>query len=728
MYSSNPPNSDIPFKFSSSGYSPPDFSAVNFSFAANNVNLKSTIVGMDLQRDYLKHCETYVLGFTQNNVQILRSNCIYGGIRDLAATLSIASHLNDLAAYIKQVYTGQIDVTKTIKGWAPQYIDFPIVVKGWTVATEDLAALIKQGYSTETNILTYIKSFTEQQVDLFNTVKGWRTGNVIDIINTIRIWRKDTTNLSGYLKSFIEQAADLPMDIFKIWQTSQDSVDFLLHGWQEVQLQKLLQPLHIVDLPVLVRSTYFMNIGAYLNTIQPVDIQASISAWDFNDLSISIKEISHPGDLNKYIYGIAPKDLNISLYVRKGFEIISDLNARLTNLKVYDLVSYLNVMQYMDLNFMLASSRQVVDLIVKIYPKVINVKHRINISFLENRDLAAVINFPCFGSAFRDLSFMIAVNNNKDLRALIYAFDNSNVVDLSCSINASAYLAQDTITVKYLHLEKPTTYTTLKYEKKTVYQTSNIILLAAFSNNRTYFDLGTSINGAFIQRDLPVFIRAYSNRHYPAVNVREKFMTLKLKNNKEDFRRYAELTFNSYAKSYSYFSRNKQAYRDFSGDHWVIRVEGHKLLPVGKGYEKTKVKRKYIFNLKAYESIDAAIKDMVDRVTQLKILDLPMSIEGTNDRCSNLNMRISIKRIYKTNRVLRGVIKPGYSVESNLPLVVVPIALKATTDLFSTITGLDYLSPNQGHIDFTFLNTEVGPPESDDASFIFGLGDIDDDD
>jgi len=130
MYNSNPPNSNVPFKFSSAGYAPPDFSSVNFSFAANNVNLKSTIVGMDLQRDYLKHCETYVLGFTQNNVQILRSNCIYGGIRDLAATLTIASHLNDLAAYIKQVYTGQIDVTKTIKGWAPQHTDFLAAVKG----------------------------------------------------------------------------------------------------------------------------------------------------------------------------------------------------------------------------------------------------------------------------------------------------------------------------------------------------------------------------------------------------------------------------------------------------------------------------------------------------------------------------------------------------------------------------------------------------------------------
>ena len=34
---------------------------------------------------------------------------------------------------------------------------------------------------------------------------------------------------------------------------------------------------------------------------------------------------------------------------------------------------------------------------------------------------------------------------------------------------------------------------------------------------------------------------------------------------------------------------------------WVVAVEGHKLLPVGMGYEKTKVRRKYIFNLKKYE-------------------------------------------------------------------------------------------------------------------------------
>lgn len=714
-------NLDFPFEFTDEGYAGPSFNR-----GTSMSNIRAAITGAELERDYLKSCDEYIVGYSQNALQILRSNCVYGGIRDLQASIAVLSHIRDLPAYIKQTYASQFDITKIVRGWGQDNLDLTETIKGWKTIHKDLPFYLKQGYSDDVDIPVYLKTFYAQQEDLRNIVRGWSTGNVVDIINTIRIWHEDTKDIPAYLKTTIQQDLDLPTIVYKIWQHQQEDLNKMLHGWQEAQLQKIIRAFNFLDLPVAVRSTYFDDLAGWLYAIQPVDIPADLHGWAIGDLSAHIAKGEYDGDLPTNIFGVAPKDLPVSIQVRLGLAVPKDLPVYLSGAYSEDLNLRLNIIQRFDLNAYLNSSLDFSDLTFKIYPRLIHVKHHINVSFLEHRDLAAIINFPCFSSAFRDLSSYIFVHHSKDLKFYIWGADYSNIVDLRCSINASDYLSADTINIKYFHDSQPMSITTLKYEHKQPIYSFNTINMWTNTFTRDATNLAAAITGDYITRDLPVYIRAYSNFHHRSPNVQETFVTLKLKNNQEDFRRYVELTFNSYADKYTYFSGNQRAYRNNRNDHWVIRVEGHELLPVGRGIEKRKVRRKYIFNLKNYESIDEAIRDMVDRVTNLKTSDLTAYIESTNDRVANLGAYVRTKRIFKSNRVLQGILKAGQTTLNNLPIILIPTLNKGQSNLTNNITAIEYVEPDAGIVDFEFIGSGDSVSDPDDADFIFDLGDDND--
>jgi hypothetical protein len=106
-------------------------------------------------------------------------------------------------------------------------------------------------------------------------------------------------------------------------------------------------------------------------------------------------------------------------------------------------------------------------------------------------------------------------------------------------------------------------------------------------------------------------------------------------------------------------------------DQWVVQVKGYTLTDLPEGVDRSKVNRKYIFNLKHYSSIDEAIKDMVDRVTALKENDLGCFIKAEPKKEANLSVHIasSVKRTYKSNRTLTASISPYiiiYDVDDNL--------------------------------------------------------------
>lgn len=728
---STPSNNPCFFEFTDAGYVTPAFDAVNFDFSVSvptMSEIKATIVGMELERDYLKSCEEYIVGFDQDNLQILRHNCIYGGIRDLQVYVLVLSNLRDLSIYIKQAYTGQSDVLFRIRGGGSADEDLPTAIKGQLQSIVDLAVVLRRGYSEQADLLEYLKVFNTQQVELSNIVKGRSTGNIVDLLNAIKSGQANVENIPAYLKPTFPQVDDLSAIVYKIWQYGTQDLDFILHSWQEVQLQKIIQAFHIADLSILLRSTYLTDLGAALYAIQPVDIPAGIFGWAVQDLGAYIVDGVYDGDLYFYLTTIPPIDLGGIINVMRGINVPVDLPARLINGPFYDLYVGINAVSYRDLNVCLLSSRDIFDLQVKIYPKYVNVKYHVNISFLEHKDLAGVINFPCFGSAYRDLFFSLVIKNSRDISAYIYAYDYSNITDLRCSINAVGYVTQNTINVNYFHGQRDLPYsgTTLSYEHKEPIYSTNKITLWMNTLTRAINDLGCYITGDYATKDLGALIRASSDLHHNFSATKERFVTLKLKDNREVFRRYVELTFSSYVSDYTYFSGNQTAYRDYMDEHWVVMVEGYEALPVGYGFEKAKVRKKYIFNLKDYASIDEAIKDMTYRVTNMRSADLSAYIESTYDKVTNLPCSLYSKRVYKSNRTISATVIPVVDdVFADLSINIAVFTNTLTDDLNGTIAGIEYVFPTGGNVSFSFSGIGDSMSDPTTANFVFDIGGMD---
>ena len=833
-----PKNTEVIFRFDSSGYTPPDFSSAVFKFSPELAKsaLKAVINGVEVYqqpRDYLKGCSTNVVGYSSGSLQIFKSGCIYGGIRDLPTLLRVIN-LRDLPAYIKIGYAEHIDLDLLLKGWKREALgnitnitkgwavertvgldvflkgweseligNISNIIKGWVAAhpsdlefllkgwkreavsnisnaikswekeavsnisnaikswiTEqpsdlefllkgwkieaivnisnaikswvseqqvDLSWYIKSTINENSDLITHLKVFQHQYVYFAEMIKGWRTGVTKDLFNTIKAWHSDALNISEYIKSTINESSGLITHL-KVFQHTNRNINLMLHGWQEADLQYIVQSLHIGDLNFILRAVYLNDLNAFLYAIQPVDIEAKLMGWAIQDLSVYIAKGGYGGDIPVNIYGIPAVNLPIYLAGKLGIQTTRDLNGTMTNLVEENLSAYLNIISYSDLNVYLLSSRLTSDLRFEIYPKIVFVRHNISVSFLEHRDLAASINHTCISSSFRELAVSMVAQHKYDLPCRIYGGDGSNIGNLKVLINSYEYTAQNTIPVKFINLN-PSTRATIGYKKSAIYSINTINVYNIATLMKGYTDLTYGVTGNMLHEDLGVVIHPYSNKHYDT-SATHKFVTLKLKNNVEDFRKYVELTFDSYVNQYYYFSGNQRAYKAFRDDHWVVRVEGRQLLPVGSGYEKIKVNRKYIFNLKHYKTIDAAVTDMIDRVTQLKNSDLTASITATGGIFEDLNVQVMPNDIngiasrikYYTNRTLGGVILVIRPQDADLFAYIVPTGLYGRSNLAGEVTGVDYINPTDGTVDFNFEGSGDTQPPSDQIGFTFIFG------
>lgn len=777
-------NSDTFFTFGKNGYDDPNFSASRDPSETSYNNLKSQIIGRELQRDYVKECKVHVIGYNQYNLQIIKERCIYGGIRDLMAQIIIDSHILDLPNYLKPTNQNYKDIIGYTKAWNKEiFLDLRRTIKGWGKETFDLNAYTALQETASYDIIGYIDVHDRYNLDITGTVRPWYRKQPADIDKTIKGWKniyydlmnyvKSTENLfeeipiyikstvqnfenivtaikgttssykdlfeyikstqiqivdfPSYIKSTIHQIEDLNLDIFKIWQTDLDLLYASVHGWQVENLQKIIQAFHTQDLNAVLRATYLHNIMSYIYGIPPEDIAANLHGFATFNLSSDLIPEKHKGDLPVYLNINPHNNLPVVISAKKGIEVIKDLSARLTNLKISDLTSSVNIISTFDLGAIGIVPRMILNLNFSIYPKVVYIRNNINISFLEHRDLAGIINYPCAFSGYLDLFFSVFVKNSSDLKARIYGGDGSNIVDLGFKINAYDYMTFDTIDLQFFNkgYEKDyrSTYMDVKFDNKTRVTVVDTFNLYLGHITKSWRDIGASIKGDYITKDLAARIVAYSNESFDTSASSQLFITLKLKNNEEEFRRYVGLKLNDYANSYYYFSGNQKAYREHATDHWVIRVQGFEFVPVGRGIEKKRVRKKYIFNLRNYDSIDEAIKDMIDRVTLLKVSDLSMKIfpKSTlaleNER--DLNMTIHSKKIYKTNRILRSIIRPAFKQHTDLFSVVLPKLNNSAGDLGLSITGDDYIGPTSGTVDFEFIGAGevIPPPENSNFEF-----------
>lgn len=457
------------FKFIDGVYTAPDFS--NRGFIVENVisNLKNTIVGMDLQRDFLKTCNTYAVGYGKNTTQILRSDCIYTGIRDLRISLDAVRWYADMSWYIKSVMTDHQDIGGYVKTWNSEDTrDLSGILKGFVrEAYSDIPGYIKEIFRGSTDLMEYLNIVESSEENISSTIKGFSRYNERNLSSIVKGWDSLQSNLYSYIKSTTNGSFDLGSIIHKIWQVSSTNLSESLHGWQISDLNNTIQVLSIADIGAIIRAKYIADLSAILHTIQPVDIQASLRGWATKDIGISLSGGLGPTDVSVYINGVAASNLSVSIFCKLGIGVPVSLPVSVWGVNKLDLPVFIYPISAVDLPIFITSRSNSVDLHASIYPKVIFVKRLIDISFLEARDLSCIINNSCVSSGYRDFTLLIDVMHSSNLRGVIFGNAGTNIQDLSIRINSGEYVCVNSINIKSILNEvRPTTYLNVSSQDK----------------------------------------------------------------------------------------------------------------------------------------------------------------------------------------------------------------------------------------------------------------------
>jgi hypothetical protein len=402
------------------------------------------------------------------------------------------------------------------------------------------------------------------------------------------------------------------------------------------------------DLIASLKSYTTEDLSFALNVVRPKHISASIYGWAVSNLTSTLTGGYGPGDLHAYINVIRPVDLSASIRAFKGIEEISNLSAIVSGSYSSDLFSSVFAVPGVDLCAYIRGIGGFYDLSVSIVPKVVYVKTSINVSLLEHADLKAMINYSCFNSEYKDLSSYLYAIYKSDLRSYIKGWKHSFEIgnDLGGCVNAGVYSSEDKIVVRYVPETFKYTVLDLSFnvvDEYKVFDTIRLIYGAIPS-----IDLSASITGIFHTKDLVASITADFDYNYSElpqwIRPKSHEVVIDLKRFKERWKRFVEIMFDTQGGRddlrYFFVEAENKVYRLDRDRHWVIWAKSYKENE-DSIIERSDVRHKYIFRMSDYNSVDEAIRDLIDRVSAYREGNLSATIVAQERPYSDLNIGIS---------------------------------------------------------------------------------------
>lgn len=630
---SKPPIRNLPFKFTNTGYQKPNFGSVPFRFGLRTSTQQTSDMRATLEvfgqyctstYTYIKERKTYVVGYSSYGIQILKGKTIYGGIRDLCATLIRSpaykdlpasvfalSNFLDLGAYLKSTIQSYADLVAAVYGIPPE--DLSAFIHGWDI--RDIPATI-YGWAIK---------------DLPGYIGTHPPENLQAILNIIEI-RNLPASITG---EWWHGQYDLSAEFYKIWMRGEKDLGAILSGWAELDLPAYISVVYFKDLIAIIQSSTVVDLPGTILPIAPKDLQGLIHGWDIRYLQAFINGVYGPYDLQAFLNVTPPKDLSAYICGYKGIQIPFDLQGIVEGWYTSDLPAYLNLVSPADLQAYLNVTGKSIDLGASIIPSTILMKRALQIPLLEHKDLGAFINFMCFGSAYKDLPGYLYVLHKLDLPAFIigwYGGTADNLKDLGAYINAEDYIVQDKVSLRYVpEIDK---YSRLRVrfgvsDGYITWDTIDILYGTYYAKN-----LRVYINGILTSADLGASLTAEWDWNYSELPEYIKPKTHEVFINMDKFedqwRRFVELMFDREGNStfkYFYVSGTNKVYKVDRSRHWTIWADGYSCTEDSM-IERVNVRRKFIFNMAQYNTVDEAIRELMERAAYPTHVDLSAYING----------------------------------------------------------------------------------------------------
>ena len=662
-----PPKSNIPFSFTTGGYQAPNFNdiSMNFDTGAVQSQMNDLRAAVNVMQNYqqethtfLKYCENYIVGYSQQGVQIIKGKCHYGGIRDLGA--NIGGHYPvDLPAFLRGVV----------------YADLPAEILGEeTAGVGDLGGIIDAHLPTDlgsiigmhdpANLLAYIRGFDFRDLpaslnilfteslpaeigghlpgDLPGYIKPWPQE---DLPGDIHGWQQ--ADLGGYLNMIARQ--NLPAIISG---HRPQNIRAWIKGWVReatYDLGGLVHSYDLDDLPAFIRATLKEDLPAYLFPIQPRNLSAFIYGWQEADLGAEIDARDYPWNLTASITGRPWKTKDLGAYILPDGYLGPHGNLPafiLVTQGVTNLPALMGVQQAKNLSAYIDPGKDLGNLGAEIYPKRLRLTGILSVITMEHSDLSATISIPCFYSDLRDLTASIRPVFQSNLGAFIYpkeyAWGQKNLgATFGYALNS---VVQDKLTVN-ISIDPLGFRTEDKFNINIAVFRSGLSLGASITAQRPPVDLSASITVLDV---VPYHFDSWKGRE----RVFETTYTQELRNYED-----VDISFETIVKDYFYSSGSDVVAKVDRYTHFVTKVASYYSPATSRRLNQQLHKVKYLYDMRHFESIDEAMRYAIWYVTTQPERNLGAYINSIVPSGSkDITARIGVTKWYSTNNNLTSYI------------------------------------------------------------------------
>ena len=608
-----PPKNNIPFSFTSGGYQSPQFGDVSFNLktkASQTANMSAAISVMQRYQDstytFLKYCEQYVIGYHSKGVQIIKGKCFYGGIRDLGAIITGAlppSGSSDLAASVRVYDT--LDLTadlSSISGinlggliGAHQPINLTAHIHGFVY--RDISASLNIIFVKDLSVFlntvppkdlsAYLKVWPE--TNLTADLHGWQEKDLSAYVNITF-----SRDLSAFITTHVSKDLKASLKGRVIEAISNLSVDVFSYA--------------LTDLTAAIRGSEFSDLNSYLFPVVPKNLQAYIRGWQAADFTANIIGDDWLWNLTASIIGTGNFN-NLPAYIKSvtNQEVQRNLQAYILATRgIQNIQATINSFQFSNLNAFIDTGRDIGNLTAEIKPKMIRLTAVLSIVTMEHKNLSATISIPCFYSDFRELSSYIRPVFLSNLGATInptgwiggisnlgakWGFADNYVVQDKLSITFNLNLAPETYRVE----DKLKLY--LQIYKKSV-------------------SLTASIFGEYINVDLPAYINGIRLTPYDfeKYSARDRVYSRTYSQVLIDFEDVA-IEFEDIVRDYIYSSGSNVVAKTDRYQHFLTKISSYYSPITSERIDSKLHKVRLLYDLRKFESVDAAVRYAIDYVT-----------------------------------------------------------------------------------------------------------------
>jgi hypothetical protein len=661
-----PSKGSIPFNFSASGYQPPDFDKISAEFTVVETQQQMAALGAAIKGiqtyqqetfTFLKYCETYIVGYSQHGVQIIKGRCHYGGIRDLG--VNIGGHYpGNLPAWVRGVVYADLGA-EIIGELGTQDVDLGAIIGGHLPV--DLGGIIA-AHDPE-NLTAYIRGFDYR--DLGAAITAFRKGDLpaeivpippADLPAYLKVWPMEvlTGNIYGWdikdLGAYVNTIGfrDLPAIIAA---HPPKNLKGIIKGWVREAIYDLGGSIHGFDrgdLGAFIRATDMAQLPASIFPIPPAVLQGIIYGWATADLQGIINGLDWPWNLPASIYGSGGlKDLLAQIHGKVNTALPYDLSAYILGTRGQgNLTASTSIIYAGNLSASVDTGHDIRNLTAEIHPKRIRLTGVLSMVTMEHWDLSATINIPCFYTNLKDLSVYIRPVHKADLGATIipknYVWGEKN---LSATIGyAPSTVVQDRLRIGI-------------FIEPLGFRTEDKIHLF-LSLSRLSIPLGASITGVRDPANLSAYINAVDVLPYDFEVWKGKAPVYDRHYN-QIFKDYedVDISFRSIVRDYFYSSGSDVVAKIDKYNHFVTKVASYYSPSKARRLDRRLHKVKYLYDMRQFEDVDEAIRFAIWYVTTDPERNLSAYINSVHPTgSSDMTARIGAKRTFDSDNDLSSTV------------------------------------------------------------------------